>query len=540
MLTVDCEVLGTPSYMPPEQARGRLEQIDERSDIYAVGALLYRLLARRAPYEEAGESRTVLEVLDALRAGPPTALESCAPAAPPELAAVCAKAMARNRALTAAAGIALAALLVGFSLSLFFWRRAASAAVLAEDRRQVAESSAAEASRQAAVAREVNAFLNNDLLAALAPEHQGGEVTVRQALDRAAIELEDRFAGEPQLEAAPLFDEAVRILELTHDAEHPKLLLARGNRVGALLELGRAEEALAPAEELLAAQRRILGDTHPDTLVSFNRRASALRALWRLDEAERAFREALPFQRAKFGHEHPSSIVMLENLGGVLFAKREYAAAEELTRQALETRWRVLGAAHPDVLKSTFNLGMVLRGKGGLSAARELFEQSLARDGERALEHNPTAPMALQALGDIDLDERKYEDAERSYSTALELLRERGGSEGSQSYLLHQRCVARRGLGQLDAALSDIEEALEIRERTLGSPSSITRTSMLVLADTLLRANRFEDAARVALELHALAEPLVEAGPDRLAQIRKLLERIYDAWGKPDEAARWR
>ena len=44
MDTLEGEVLGTPAYMPPEQARGRLEEMGPRSDIYSVGAMLYHLL----------------------------------------------------------------------------------------------------------------------------------------------------------------------------------------------------------------------------------------------------------------------------------------------------------------------------------------------------------------------------------------------------------------------------------------------------------------------------------------------------------------
>jgi len=60
-------VAGTPAYMPPEQARGAVDQINERSDVYSLGAILYEILSGRPPYE--GPSS--LAVLAKVRSGPP-------------------------------------------------------------------------------------------------------------------------------------------------------------------------------------------------------------------------------------------------------------------------------------------------------------------------------------------------------------------------------------------------------------------------------------------------------------------------------------
>ncbi len=83
-------ILGTPAYMPVEQAEG--DAVDERADVYALGAMLYHVLAGAAPYT----GRTADAILDAVIAGPPPALEARAPGVPPDLVTIVNKAMAHS------------------------------------------------------------------------------------------------------------------------------------------------------------------------------------------------------------------------------------------------------------------------------------------------------------------------------------------------------------------------------------------------------------------------------------------------------------
>src|SRR5262249_51724713 len=85
------QVLGTPAYMAPEQAAGG-GPIDERTDVYGLGAILYEVLTGRPPY--AGEDGA--EVLRRVRSGPPPRPVAVKPGVPPALEAVCLKALARD------------------------------------------------------------------------------------------------------------------------------------------------------------------------------------------------------------------------------------------------------------------------------------------------------------------------------------------------------------------------------------------------------------------------------------------------------------
>ena len=96
-LTLDGEVLGTPAYMPPEQALGQTDSMGPASDTYALGAMLYHLLAGRAPFVPRGGARIPKYVLlYEVQTGSPRPVAESNPDVAPELAAICEKAMQRE------------------------------------------------------------------------------------------------------------------------------------------------------------------------------------------------------------------------------------------------------------------------------------------------------------------------------------------------------------------------------------------------------------------------------------------------------------
>ena len=96
LFTMEGDVVGTPAYMSPEQARGDLAAMGPHSDVYAVGAMLYHLLADHMPYVGPGVRADNYAVWRWVQQGPPEALHKEAPSAPAELVALCDKAMARE------------------------------------------------------------------------------------------------------------------------------------------------------------------------------------------------------------------------------------------------------------------------------------------------------------------------------------------------------------------------------------------------------------------------------------------------------------
>lgn len=96
-------VLGTPLYMAPEQASARVDEVDELTDVYALGGILYAILTGLAPHqsaiEEAGSTCTRSDIMSKIVEGSIADPQKVIRSVPPELSAVCMKALSSKRYL---------------------------------------------------------------------------------------------------------------------------------------------------------------------------------------------------------------------------------------------------------------------------------------------------------------------------------------------------------------------------------------------------------------------------------------------------------
>jgi eukaryotic-like serine/threonine-protein kinase len=260
----------------------------------------------------------------------------------------------------------------------------------------------------------------------------------------------------------------------------------------ALLRLGSLERGAALAQRSLDVRRRAVGDEHVDTAESRFLLGTGLNMLGRPLEAEPHLRHAVAI------------------------------------------RERLLGPAHVDVAEALTELAMSLRRLDRPADALPLLTRALAIDRAAGHEHEARV---LNNLGLVASAVGDDEAAERHYSDAIAYRRARFGSHPDLPINLINlaRLYQRRGAPQRAVPL--LEEALAGRQRIFGDAHASTATARLQLASAHVGAGDFVAAERRLREQERLLDPKDAALQRTLAG---QFITLYERWGKPKDAARYR
>ena len=504
----------TPDVAAPEQVRG--EPISTATDVYALGILLYQLLAGDRPYDVREKTPAEVErIVCDVQPDPPSLRVSgqIARRVRGDLDLIVMTALQKKRERRYQSPATLAHDLQRFReghaiharpdssryrLGKFVARHRTAVAIAAIGVLAVISGAARErvlrnrAEVQARKATEVESFLISvfDVADPFAvTQTDRGSITARELLDRGAKRIDSTLVDQPEVQAElrtvlgrvytslGLFDRATPLLERSlaqrrslHGDQDTSVATAMDLLGSALAQQDKADDAERLLRSALEMRRRQLGTRHKATATSIQHLATLLEDRGQLVPAESLHREVLAINRSLYGDSTTEVATALNNVALVRYRRGGYAEAESLYRRALALDMRLLGERHGNTATTMQNLAQTLHAAGKLDESEQYFRRSL--ELKRVIFGNlhPNVTIQLNNFGQFLANARgRLDEAEVMTREALDLDRKLFGEKHTfVGESLRNLGVIQRARGDFLAADSAFRRALAIDRELLG------------------------------------------------------------------------
>ncbi|MHC4216994.1 MAG: tetratricopeptide repeat protein [Planctomycetota bacterium] len=539
------QIIGTLQYMSPEQCAADPHDLDSRSDVYALGVVLYELLCGRLPYDltHVAPAEAARVIRDETPPRPSTGNRTLRG----DVETILLKALAKDRTRRYASAHDLARDIdsylndqpiiarrpsVRYQLSKFAHRNKALVGGLALAFAAlalgtvVATWQAMHARAQANEAQAINTFLTrmfalanpreelDDLADSIPPDRA---LTIVELLDEASSELATAFPDWPEVRA----DLHFRV----------------GKTYGGL---GREEQGRFHLQRAYELRREVLGATHPDTLVALTWWAMAFPVDASAD-AVRLLRQAVEGLRQEVGPEDRRTLSATTWLANTLVEDGKVGEGEQLFRETIDLAGRHLGETDRTTLTAIRLYGWVLV----YSVDRYQEAERLLGDALLTCRRNLPAGDLVTAdlarnLGGALQEQGRHEEALEFLQQAYE--GERTGKAGvSQSAIrsTNMLCSTLRSLGRASEAEELLRQQIQDCRQELGDEHKFTFWSRHGLAEHLQKEGRQDETEailRKALDDHV---PRDQEGRAWQFLAERELARLHDARGRLDEAELW-
>ena len=387
-----------------------------------------------------------------------------------------------------------------------------------------------------------------------------GQLDAAEQRLRASLAVHEATYGADAVQTAQVRVDLCQVLVQRGELDDAERCLAAAERVTATLpdgdptrlsgrirraDLLRARGDKAAADATLQPVVDWLRTHQPDsreTLLAVNLLAGIRHERGDVDGAEPLYRSAIAGFQARGEHKNLDYLTAQNNLVMVLNSRGRREEMVPVLEQLAATCREALGPQHPQTIGTLSNLGGLRYMLGDFTAARDTFRDALAAFPKDTDEHDRVLQAVLANLAKLEMETGDLTAAlphgERVLATRRKLL-------GDDHELTLQTAImvadVHRRDGRLAAALAILRDA-DQRAAAAAPPQWPNRYRALVLiAECQIAAAEFaaaEQSLQVARELFEQAEAS-QAVKQTLTPLARVQARLYRAWGKPDEAAKF-
>jgi serine/threonine protein kinase/tetratricopeptide (TPR) repeat protein len=560
-LTEAGTVLGTPSYMAPEQARG--EQTDARADVFALGGILCAILTGGPPFSGKSTAEVIRRAGAADLAEAHARLDGCA--ADAELVALCRQCLSPSAQDRPANGRAVADGVTAYLDGVQERLRAAELARAAETARaEEATRTADEATERARAerrARRIQVVAASLLLLVFS----GGIIGTSFGLYRAerAREKAQWAEGETKKRAEELqkvSDYQAKMLRLDPAEAGIRLMADLRSRHAAALQKSKVPQgelssrtaalerelhainatdaavALLDRTVLAPAVQTIETQFADQPLVDASLRTTlgaVYHSLGRREEALALHERAYVLRKQFLGEEHPATLASRLGIGKALRELQRLAEGEKTIRATLEARRRVLGEDHLDTLETKDALALHLYYQGKFEECDAVSRDVLERRRRVQGPHHVDTLSTLKDRGMYLTEQGKWADAEAVLREVVDAQRRLADPPVADT--LNNLGIALNRQKKYAEAEPCLREALEINRRAKGEDHPLTITAINSLAALMMDSGKLAEAE--ALEREALANCRRVFGNEHANTLKSMnvMGQVLTKQGKPTE-----